>query len=101
MVRTEALRSFSRVGVIMGLSRDVAFDELVATNMRQSTTPEQPGLSRPQDATRDGIELGDQLGIASLRRRDQRIVERAVRAHGAHLVLSGKVASQARDQCSC
>ena len=55
-------------------------------------------FSRPQHPSRHRVELFQQRGIARLRRRDQRGVERAVRTDRAWLVLARKIPGQTRNQ---
>src|SRR3954447_1347374 len=57
-----------------------------------------PFVSRPQDTPRHRIELLQEFGVARLGCRDQRGVERAVRADRTRLMLAWKIFCQPRHQ---
>src|SRR5476649_332842 len=56
------------------------------------------GELAPQHPARHGVELLDELGVARLRRGDQRVVERAVGTNGTRLVLTRKITRQPRHE---
>src|SRR5215471_19701932 len=56
------------------------------------------GPSSPEQAPRNGVELGHQGRIACFRRRNEGIIEGAVRTDRAWLMLARKIARQPRHQ---